>query len=389
MRFLLAFAQGGLLSPLLPLLRETFGISHGALGLLTAMPGLSSVVMDVIATYLLSRRPLLTLLLQGIVLTAMGLLASALAPGFYWLVGAQMLLGLGGSITRVAGLTVVVAATPPSAMGRANSLLEFSAIAGIMFSPTLSGLTASLLHWRAAFGLSTVFVAGAFAWVLLTRQALGEAARISVPRPDPEARPASQPVWAAADQTMQRQQRYAMCLAYLATFVLSFIWAGFVALALPLFAGEVVGISTSTLGVILTAGLLVDLVLLLPIGWLSDRLDYRLVLVPAMLLMAGALAWLPAAHSLGVLFAVSICLHTGFAAWGMPSAALALLAPAERLTRTMGIYRLLVDGAVVVAPWLIGILIGQYGYGRLAWLTAAVMLLTASLVAHGMRTTRR
>jgi len=49
MRFLLAFAQGGLLSPLLPLLRETFRVSPGELGLLTSMSGLSSVIMDLIA----------------------------------------------------------------------------------------------------------------------------------------------------------------------------------------------------------------------------------------------------------------------------------------------------------------------------------------------------
>jgi cyanate permease len=48
-----------LLSPLLPLLRQTFGVSYGELGLLTAMPGLSSVVMDIVAAYFLSRSPLL------------------------------------------------------------------------------------------------------------------------------------------------------------------------------------------------------------------------------------------------------------------------------------------------------------------------------------------
>ena len=166
MRFLLAFAQGGLLSPLLPLLRETFRVSPGELGLLTSMSGLSSVVMDVIATYLLSRWPLLSLLLQGIGLTGVALFCSMLAPSFYWLVAAQMLLGFGVSITRVASLMVVIAATPRTAQGRANNLLEFSAIAEITLSPTLSGLAASLLHWRVAFGLATVFVAGAFAWVL-------------------------------------------------------------------------------------------------------------------------------------------------------------------------------------------------------------------------------
>jgi len=95
--------------------------------------------------------------------------------------------------------------------------------------------------------------------------------------------------------------------------VLSFIWSGFVSTALPLFGGEVVGISTSTLGLVFTAGLLVDLILLLPIGWLSDRLEGRVVLTPALLLMAGALAYLPQATSLGGLFVVSICLHTGVA----------------------------------------------------------------------------
>src|SRR5262245_28371232 len=117
MRFLLAFAQGGLLSPLLPLLRETFQVSYGELGLLTAMSGLSSVAMDIVATYFLPHRPLLALLPQGIALTGIGLIGCGLAPGFFWLVGAQMLVGLGSSVTRLASLTVVVAATPRTAMG--------------------------------------------------------------------------------------------------------------------------------------------------------------------------------------------------------------------------------------------------------------------------------
>ena len=387
MRFLLAFAQGGLISPLLPLLRETFRVSPGELGLLTSMAGLSSVVMDVIATYLLSRRPLHSLLLQGISLTGVALLCSMLAPSFYWLVLAQMLVGFGVSMTRAASLLVVVAATPRTAQGRANNLLEFSAIAGLTLSPTLSGLTASLLHWRVAFGLATVFVAGAFGWVLYTRQALAEAVEAAAIRHHAPT---------AARCTTHREapvaapsQTRAIGIAYVATFMLSFIWAGFISTALPLFSGEVVGVSTSTLGLVFTAGLLADLILLLPVGWLSDRLEGRVVLTPALLLIASALAYLPQATSLGALFLVSIGLHTGFAAWGMPAATLALCTPRERLARTMGIYRLLIDGAVVIAPWLIGTLIGLYGYSLLTRLTAALVTLTALLVWQGLRAVRR
>jgi MFS family permease len=388
MRFLLAFAQGGLLSPLLPLLRETFRVSPGELGLLTSMSGLSSVVMDLIAAYLLQRRPLLSLLLQGIGLAGVALLGSMLAPGFYWLVAAQMLLGFGLGITRVACLMVIVTGTPRAVQGRANNLLEFSAIAGLTLSPTLSGLAASLLHWRAAFAVATVFVAGAFGWVLYTRQTLVEAVGGSADRHNPETPAAAQSAQRPEAPAATALRTSVVGIAYVATFVLSFIWSGFVSTALPLFGGEVVGIPISTLGLVFTAGLLVDLVLLLPMGWLSDRLEGRVVLTPALLLMAGALAYLPQATSLGGLFVVSICLHTGFAAWGMPSAVLALCTPREYLARTMGIYRLLVDGAVVIAPWLVGTLIGLYGYGLPAWLAAALVILTALLVAQGLHAGR-
>jgi MFS family permease len=388
MRFLLAFAQGGVLSPLLPLLRETFQVGYGELGLLISMFGLSRVTMDIMAGYLLSRIPLFRLLLLGIVITGIGSLLCALAPGFYWLVGARVLVGLGISITTLAGLTVIIEATPLTAQGRANNLLEFSAIGGSAVSPTLSGLMASFIHWRAAFALGTLFVVGAFAWVIFTRAALEEDTR-ALTRKSVSDDDATLPRVSPADKAGARPPHLtAILIVYLATFMLSFTWSGFLSTAIPLYGGEVVGLPTSTLGMVFTAGLLVDLALLLPVGWVSDRLDYRVVLAPAMLLMAVVLAWFPQAHGLWGLLLVSIGLHTSFAAWGMPSAALAQLARGERLRRTMGVYRFLVDGAVVVAPWLIGSLVGRYGYELPSWITAAGVLLTAALVTRGLRPMR-
>jgi predicted MFS family arabinose efflux permease len=389
MRFLLAFAQGGLLSPLLPLLRETFQVDYGELGLLISMFGLSRVAMDLLGAYLLSHIPLFRLLLLGIIITGVGSLLCAFAPGFYWLVGARVLVGLGISINTLAGLTVIIESTPLTAQGRANNLLEFSAIGGSAVSPTLSGLMASLIHWRAAFVLGTLFVVGAFVWVIFTREALEDDTRTFTRKPlsDADATPTRRVV--TDKPGAYTPQTTSILIAYLATFMLSFTWSGFLSTALPLYGGEVVGLSASTLGMVFTAGLLVDLALLLPVGWVSDRFDYRVVLAPAMLLMAVTLAWFPQARSLGALLLVSISIHTSFAAWGMPSAALAQLARGGHLRRTMGAYRFLVDGAVVVAPWLIGTLIGRYGYELPSWITAAGVLLTAVLVTQGLRPARR
>jgi predicted MFS family arabinose efflux permease len=388
MRFLLAFAQGGVLSPLLPLLRETFQVSYGELGMLISMFGLSRVVMDIFAAYLLSRMSLYTLLSQGIIVTGVGSVLCAFAPGFYWLVGARVLLGLGISTTTLAGLTVIIESTPLTAQGRANNLLEFSAIGGSAVSPTLSGLMAGLIHWRAAFAVATLFVVGAFFWVIFTRRALEDDIIISTKKLNSETAPPSRHGRPVAPVPLPARQTRSILIAYLATFMLSFTWSGFLSTALPLYGGEVVGVPPVTLGLIFTAGLVMDLALLLPVGWVSDRLDSRVVLTPAMLLMAITLILFPMAHGIWGLLLISIGIHTSFAAWGMPSAALARLAHGEHLRRTMGIYRFLIDGAVVIAPWLIGTLIGRYGYELPAWCTAAGVLITAALVMHGLRPAR-
>jgi hypothetical protein len=70
------------------------------------------------------------------------------------------------------------------------------------------------------------------------------------------------------------------------------------------------------------------------------------------------------------------------------AAALALLAPRAHLAHIMGLYRFLVDGAVIIAPWLTGRLIERHGYRLPARGTAVVLILTAPLVAWGLRPVR-
>jgi hypothetical protein len=76
MCFLLSCAYGGLVSPLLPVLRETFAVSYSTLGLLTPMCALSGMLIDGMATVLLQRRSLLSALWHSLVLTERGSIES-------------------------------------------------------------------------------------------------------------------------------------------------------------------------------------------------------------------------------------------------------------------------------------------------------------------------
>jgi predicted MFS family arabinose efflux permease len=98
---------------------------------------------------------------------------------------------------------------------------------------------------------------------------------------------------------------------------------------------------------------------------------------------------LPQATTMMALLLISLCLHAGFATWGMPSAALAVLTRGPQQARTMALYRLLVDGGAVLAPGLVGMLIERYGYGVPTHATAVVVALTALLVLWGLRPARR
>lgn len=385
MGFLLSCAYGGLLSPLLPLLRDTFDVSYSTLGLLTSLFGLSGVVMDSLATVVVRRKHLPSALVASLVLTELGLLGCLAAPDFFWLAGSRVVFGFGVSLTGLVSLTILAYLTPPTAQARANNLLEFASIAGSAVSPLVAGFAAALLHWRAAFGLAMVFVTGALFWVVKTCSGLQEMLTKPSEQPARVAASTGQVCRTVPGDPVPTQELRGLCVVSIAAFVLSFIRAGFLSTALPLFGGEVLKLSPAALGSLFTGGLLVNLTLLLPVGWLSDRLGLRLVFAPAMLLIAIALLWLPHARTFASLFLVSLGMHAGFAAWGLTAAALALLTSQAHLSRVFGLYRILVDGAVILAPWFTGVLIGTYGYRLPAQTSAVALLLTAALLIWGLK----
>jgi predicted MFS family arabinose efflux permease len=153
------FAVGDLYwaQPLLRVIAEDLGVSTGTVGLLVTVTQIGYAVGIVLIVPLgdvVNRRRLIPLMLT---LSAVALLACAVAPTFVTLLAAIAVLG----VTTVAGQIVVPLAgdlADDADRGRVVATVMTGFLAGTIVSRTFSGLVAQLAGWRAIFVVAAVVV---------------------------------------------------------------------------------------------------------------------------------------------------------------------------------------------------------------------------------------
>jgi MFS family permease len=128
----------------------------------------------------------------------------------------------------------------------------------------------------------------------------------------------------------------------------------------------------------------VDLVFLLPVGLVSDRLGARPVLGVVALLVAAAAALiafgdLPWAVGGCVLFGL------GMTGWMLPLSVLRAGTRPEHVAWRTAVYRIAVDGGMFCGPFVSGLLAGRAG-GLLATVLVGVLLILGLLLLgnHGV-----
>jgi predicted MFS family arabinose efflux permease len=158
-----AFAIGTdlfVVAGVLPDLAADLGVTVGTAGLTVTVFALAYAVGAPVLGALLGTRSMRQVLIGSLVLFALCNVVSALAPGLAVLLGARVLAALTASAYVPAAGAAAVAAAPANRRGRAlGVVLAGSAVAMVLGAP-LGALVASLLSWRAAFGLVAVLAVG-------------------------------------------------------------------------------------------------------------------------------------------------------------------------------------------------------------------------------------
>jgi multidrug resistance protein len=372
----LLFMMGvGFIGPIMPPYIQSLGIEATEigvkLGLLITVYGAARVAMDIPAGRLaqkIGRRPLLIL---GPLMVALSALACGLVTDYWQLVLFRFLQGLGSALFSVAAIIVIGEITTPANRGQNMSLYWGCLLVGSSLGPTLGGFIGEYFGDRETFfcfsGLSLL----ATLWLYLRiPETKGR-----MPLPEEAADLGS----AMGVSSLRNINFLLISGVALATL---FTLSGSQLTIVPLLGYERLDLGRGQVGFDLTLVAVMQLILVLIVGRLSDRFGRKFIIVPGgIIAVLGLLMFaLSNSYSLYLLSAVVLGIGRGFGG-AVPTAYAADVAPPGGYENTMALYRLASDTGFVLGPITLGLLKDTYGLSFPLFFSAALLFLTIALFA--------
>lgn len=139
-----------ILAPLFPLLKEEFGISYAALGLMVAVMYAVSGISQTLAGFVVDRYGARRVLLLGMATFSLALLLTGLATSYWMLIATALLAGIGNSVFHPADFAILNAKVNPRRLGYAFSTHGIGGNFGWLAAPVFSIAISAVYGWRAA-----------------------------------------------------------------------------------------------------------------------------------------------------------------------------------------------------------------------------------------------
>lgn len=342
----LVMAGQGVVSPVLPLYADSFGVSTAMVGATVTAFGLARLVTNVPAGMLADRRGRRILLIGGPLVTAVGMVGSGLSTSIGMLLAFRFVAGLGSGLYMTGAQIYLLDIAGPDQRGRFIATNQGALLVGVGFGPAIGGVLAD------AYGLASPFlVVGAAAFLTavygyvrlpetLTEQLRSDSQNIGGLAPSR---------WAL----LRSRDFLAVGLVTMGVFS---VRAGVRQTLVPLQLNQVFGVEVAELGVLFTALGVIGMVLIWPAGWAADRIGRKILIVPTALLVSVGIGIVAFADTLP-LFIVGLTISAvGSSITGpAPAAYVADLVSESQRGAAMGLYRTFGDLGVVISPVLSGL----------------------------------
>lgn len=357
-----------IMTPLLPEIRDDFGVSIATAGLIVGSYGLARLIIDLPAGLLADRVGHRRISLIAVVLLAASSLLGYWAWNVETLIASRIVSGIAaGTLGTVQVAALAATASGPS-RGRIMSVFGLANNTGVAVYPMIGGLIGAAAGWRPTFLITAILavVAGVALLRILGRLDLERTAgRAGATDPS---------------LVLDGRTKTSSVLAINAGVVAMMIHrAGVRNTILPLYAATVLGLGGVSIATALALMAITGLFVATPGGMAGDRFGRRRVIVTGLLVIAvGDLALL-VTHDLATVLLVSAAIGLGDFFTASQTALLTEIVPPAERTRTLSGYRFSSDLGAMIGPIILAAVMDAFDV-RFA-IVLAVTILGLSAIA--------
>jgi len=349
----MVMAGQGVVSPVLPLFADSFGVSTAMVGATVTAFGLARLITNVPAGLFADRNGRRLLLVGGPLVTAIGMLGSGLSGSIWLLLAFRFVAGLGSGLYMTGAQIYVLDIAEPHQTARFIAINQAALLVGVSIGPAIGGVLAD------RYGLASPFLVVAAAALLTAVYGYIRLPETLVERgaesgDEFAAGPLAGSESSGGPTTVSRWSVLGS-IDFIAVGLVSFavfsIRAGVRQTLVPLQLNQEFGLGVDDLGALFTALGFIGIVLIGPAGWAADRFNRKVIIVPTALLMAVGIGVVSIADTLTVFIAGLTISAVGSSITGpAPAAYVADLVSEDRRGQAMGLYRTAGDFGVVAAP---------------------------------------
>jgi MFS family permease len=358
----------GMVFPTIPMLASSFEVSAGLAVQVVTAHALGRTIILIPAGLLLDRYGAKTAMLAGSALVLCGAFVTAVTPFFGLLFLGQFFAGVGDSVWTMGREVSGVEMVEPQQRGRLLSGFMGVKSAGMAIGPVAGGIIAQWVGFRMVFVVYTAAALVVFVTSLLARK---EAVRVHV----------GKIAWWGKVSDVLPDLRATFVMLVFATFSMQMYRTTLQGM-LPLYAGVELGFSAAQVGSLFGVSGLFVLLMILPAGFITDRVGRKYASVPSTALPGIAFLALPFASTLPQLVVIMVLIGL---AQGMSLGALSVstydVIPDSARGRLQGLRRTVGESGAVMGPLLGGWLVGLVSAGRTFLFYAPVLLGAAAALA--------
>lgn len=336
----------GAFPSLLPEIARETGLPDWQLGIFAGAFGFARMLADLPAGLFIARR-LAAALVIGQIALALGALVIAAADTFPTLFAGRALMGVGHALSMLGGLTAILHAYAARGLSVALNAVEFTAMIGLLGGAAMVALLPSDLSWKTVLLIACVPQVVALALLAFVIAALP---RAGVARGAPAV---------ATPGPVSGSGGSLVPLAFIAGALVAVAYASVEQLVIPVRGSREFGLDRAGIARLFMLMQACDIVALIPLGLLSDRIGAVRVVAGVAIAMGVASVLIAFTPFTGVVVGATL-FGVAMAGWMLPLSLVRRETPPARIAWRTALYRVGVDAGIFVGPFLGGLFANRH-----------------------------